>query len=172
MCIIFVENNEEIIVERFGKFHRKLTGGVHFLLPFVEKLRGLQDPANPKKYINNGKIKTTEEIFYFPKDNRIFFAKDKSELQMKADVVYKIEDSYKAVYEVDYLFDAINQLCAGIIQSRLLDAPVDVNQIDYLQKLTQNVIETANEYSQKWGVKILKFELKQITDTNGVRQNF
>ena len=172
MCIIFVDNNEEIIVERFGKFHRKLTGGVHFLLPFVEKLRGLQDPANPKKYINNGKIKTTEEIFYFPKDNRIFFAKDKSELQMKADVVYKIEDSYKAVYEVDYLFDAINQLCAGIIQSRLLDAPVDVNQIDYLQKLTQNVIETANEYSQKWGVKILKFELKQITDTNGVRQNF
>ena len=172
MCIIFVENNEEIIVERFGKFHRKLTGGVHFLLPFVEKLRGLQDPANPKKYINNGKIKTTEEIFYFPKDNRIFFAKDKSELQMKANVVYKIEDSYKAVYEVDYLFDAINQLCAGIIQSRLLDAPVDVNQIDYLQKLTQNVIETANEYSQKWGVKILKFELKQITDTNGVRQNF
>ena len=172
MCIIFVENNEEIIVERFGKFHRKLTGGVHFLLPFVEKLRGLQDPANPKKYINNGKIKTTEEIFYFPKDTRIFFAKDKSELQMKADVVYKIEDSYKAVYEVDYLFDAINQLCAGIIQSRLLDAPVDVNQIDYLQKLTQNVIETANEYSQKWGVKILKFELKQITDTNGVRQNF
>ena len=172
MCIIFVDNNEEIIVERFGKFHRKLTGGVHFLLPFVEKLRGLQDPANPKKYINNGKIKTTEEIFYFPKDNRIFFAKDKSELQMKANVVYKIEDSYKAVYEVDYLFDAINQLCAGIIQSRLLDAPVDVNQIDYLQKLTQNVIETANEYSQKWGVKILKFELKQITDTNGVRQNF
>ena len=172
MCIIFVENNEEIIVERFGKFHRKLTGGVHFLLPFVEKLRGLQDPANPKKYINNGKIKTTEEIFYFPKDNRIFFAKDKSELQMKANVVYKIEDSYKAVYEVDYLFDAINQLCAGIIQSRLLDAPEDVNQIDYLQKLTQNVIETANEYSQKWGVKILKFELKQITDTNGVRQNF
>ena len=172
MCIIFVDNNEEIIVERFGKFHRKLTGGVHFLLPFVEKLRGLQDPANPKKYINNGKIKTTEEIFYFPKDNRIFFAKDKSELQMKANVVYKIEDSYKAVYEVDYLFDAINQLCAGIIQSRLLDAPEDVNQIDYLQKLTQNVIETANEYSQKWGVKILKFELKQITDTNGVRQNF
>ncbi len=172
MCIVFVEKNEEIIVEKFGKFHRKLTEGAHFLLPFVEKVRGLQDPANPKKYINNGKIKTTEEIFYFPKDDRIFFAKDKSQLQMRAEITYRIEDSYKAVYEVDYLFDAINQLCAGIIQSRLLDAPDGVDQIEYLHKLTQNVIETANEYSQKWGVKILKFELKQITDTNGVRQNF
>ncbi len=172
MCIIVINDNEEAIVERFGKFHRKLSKGVHFLIPFVEKIKGLQDPANHKKYLNHGKIITSADIFHFPGDNRIFFAKDKSQLQMKADLYYKIEDSFKAVYEVDYLFDAINQLCAGIVQSRLIDAPEDADQIEYLHQLTQNVTETANEYSQKWGVKILKFELKQITDTNGVRQNF
>lgn len=172
MFVVLVKENEEAIVERFGRFHRKLSQGLHFLMPFAERLKGLQDPDNHKKFINCGKIKKTEEIFYFPKDNRVFFAKDKSQLKLRAEIKYQILDAYKAVYEVDYLFDALNQLCAGILQSRLIDAPEDINQIDYLHSLTENLVSPCNEYCQKWGVKILKFELKQITDTNGVRKNF
>ena len=172
MFVIYVNQNEEAIVERFGKFHKTLSQGIHFLVPFVEKIKGLKSPENHKKYINYGKIKKTQEIFHFPKDSRIFFAKDKSQLKLKADINYQVFDSYKAVYEVDYLFDALNQLCAGIIQSRLLDAPEDTNQIDYLQSLTDSLLPTCNEYCQKWGVKILNFELKQITDTNGIRKNY
>lgn len=169
---VIVKENEEAIVERFGEFYKKLTPGLHILVPFIDKLKGLQDPNNHKKFINYGKIKKTEEIFHFPKDDRVFFAKDKSQLKLRAEISYQILDAYKAVYEVDYLFDALNQLCSGILQSRLIDAPDDINQIDYLHTLTKNLVSPCNDYCQKWGVKILKFDLKQITDTNGVRTNF
>ncbi|MEI3253800.1 MAG: hypothetical protein V8R83_00520 [Candidatus Gastranaerophilaceae bacterium] len=38
--------------------------------------------------------------------------------------------------------------------------------------LTRSIIDIANEYAQNWGIKILEFNLKQITDGNGIRHNY
>lgn len=172
MFIVFVNENEEAIVERFGKFHRILKQGVHFLLPFVEKIRGIEDPYNHKRFWNYGKIKLNAGTLEFPKDDRIFFAKDKSQLKLKCMITYRIENTYKAVYQISYLFDAINQLAGSVIQHRLVEAPEDVDSLDFLQKVINDLPDFCTNYSREWGVKILKIKLKQITDSNGVRHNF
>ena len=71
-----------------------------------------------------------------------------------------------------YLFDALNQLFAGILQKRLIDADEGTNSAECLRDLTRSIIDIANEYAQNWGIKILEFNLKQITDGNGIRHNY
>lgn len=172
MFIVFVNENEEAVVERFGKYHRTLSAGVHFLIPFAERIRGIEDPYNHKKFWNHGKIKLTSGVFEFPKDDRTFYAKDKSKLKLKCMITYQILDSYKAVYEIAYLFDAINQLAGSVIQHRLVEAPDEADNFEFLQKIIPELSDFCTNYTKDWGVKIHKFQLKQITDNNGIRHNF
>lgn len=170
--IVIVEKNEEAVVERLGSFDRVLGEGLHLLIPFIEKLRGIKDPNNHKRFLYNGKISLEPDSLEFPKDGREFFGKDKAKMKLKAEIVYKITDPYKAVYETAYLFDAVNQLFAGILQKRLIDAPDGMDSFDCLKNLTDDVVDTANEYTGNWGIKVLEFNLKQITDGNGIRHTF
>ena len=167
--LVFVEKNEEAVIERFGEFNRVVGEGTHLMIPFFEKLHGLQSPENYKKILNNGKISLEPDYMDFPKDDRIFFGKDKAQLKLKAQIVYQITDPYKAVYESAYLFDTLNQLFSGILQKRLIDAPDGANSTEYLKTSTENILGIANDFSTNWGVKILEFNLKQITETNGIR---
>ena len=121
-CLIIVDKNEQAVVERLAKFDRVIGEGVHLIIPFIEKLHGIEDPYNHKKFLNNGKISLEPDVISFPKDDREFFGKDKARMKLKADIVYKITDPYKAVYEAAYLFDALNQLFAGILQKSLFTA--------------------------------------------------
>lgn len=172
MFVVLVNENEEAVVERFGKFHRILKQGVHFLIPFIEKIRGIEDPYNYKRFWNNGKIKLDTGVLEIPKDGWIFFAKDKSQRKLKCMITYRIEDSYKAVYKISYLFDAMNQLAGTFIRHRLLEAPDDIDLLDFLQNAIKDFPDFCTNYSNEWGVKILKINLKQITDSKGVRHNF
>lgn len=171
-CLIIIDKNEQAVVERLAKFDRVIGEGVHLIIPFIEKLHGIEDPYNHKKFLNNGKISLEPDVISFPKDDREFFGKDKARMKLKADIVYKITDPYKAVYEAAYLFDALNQLFAGILQKRLIDADEGTNSAECLRDLTRSIIDIANEYAQNWGIKILEFNLKQITDGNGIRHNY
>lgn len=55
-CLIIVDKNEQAVVERLAKFDRVIGEGVHLIIPFIEKLHGIEDPYNHKKFLNNGKI--------------------------------------------------------------------------------------------------------------------
>ena len=169
---LIIEKDEEAVIERFGSFNRVIGEGVHLIIPFFEKVHGIVNPANHRLYLHNGKISLQEELFEFPNDNREFFGKDKSNFKIKADVVYQITDPYKAVYETVYLFDALNQLFAGIIQKKLVDLADGTDSFDFIQNFADECVKIANDYSTNWGVKILEFNLKQITESNGIRHDF
>lgn len=121
LMFISVNQGEEAVVERLGLFERIIGPGVHFLIPFMERLRGIEDPKNPKKLFNNGKIPISPQVFNFPKDDRAIFTKNNKQVRVNADVVYQIDDPIKAVYEVAFLFEALNQLIYGIIQKRIIE---------------------------------------------------
>lgn len=180
--VVFVKKDEEAVVERFGEFHRLLGPGVHFLIPLFEKLHGIDspDPKNfhgPQKLINNGKIPICEQKLLLPKDDRVFYTKSKNTLKVKAETVYKITDPYKAVYEVAYLFDAINQLVCGILQKRILETELDENstpeqETEMLKSILEQAVETCDNYTVNWGVKILRIKVLQVVDPKGIRHNF
>lgn len=161
---VVVGKSEVAVVQRLDKFDRVLGEGVHMIIPFVEKIEGVDSETS--------NISLLPQVFDFPKDDRIFFANDKSQMKLKAQIVYQIIDPYKAVYEVPFLFDAINQLFASVLQKRLIEAPKNTDQPEYMKELTKILVGIANEYTLNWGVKILDFQLKQIIDGNGIRHNY
>lgn len=169
--IVKVEDNEQAVIERFGRFNRMLKPGVHFIMPVAERLRGIEDPYNHKRFLNSKKISLSPEIMPFPKDDRTFFANNNEQFKIKCNVLYQITDPYKAVYEVAFLFDALNQLVAGIIQKRLIENQEQISELEKIKNIFSQLLETANEYSKNWGVLIKEFQLKQIIDSNGIRHN-
>lgn len=171
-AFIIVEKNEEAVIERFGNFSRVVGEGVHMIIPYFERIHGIDDPSNHKKYLNNGKISLEPAVIEFPNDFRDFFCKDKDGFKIRAMISYRITDPYKAVYEVDYLLDALNQLFAGIIQKKLVDLPEETDSFLFLQNFGEECKKIANEYSANWGVEILEFRLGQIIEKNGIRHNF
>lgn len=192
---ISVNQGEEAVVERLGLFERIIGPGVHFLIPFMERLRGIEDPKNPKKLFNNGKIPISPQVFNFPKDDRAIFTKNNKQVRVNADVVYQIDDPIKAVYEVAFLFEALNQLIYGIIQKRIIEGDSATergegifsaenkpknntekanaeNEILLIKKITADMCETCNGFTKKWGVTINEFKIRRYTDQRGIRHDF
>ena len=170
---LFVRENEVAVIEKNGHYNRTLGEGIYFIIPFWENTRWIEADKDSKWYsfFLCKKIKTNQQIMTFPKDNRVFFSIDNKQYKVKCNVVYKIIDAKKAVYEVVYLFDALNQLVAGILQKRLIDANENESQIERIKYILDNALDISNDYAKKWGVEIIKIKLKQIIDPNGIRHN-
>ena len=176
---VIVHKNEQVVIERLGEFNRLLGPGVHFMIPFFESLHGVEnpDPKNPKRFINNGKILTSEQTMMLPKDERAIYTKSNNSLKVKAEMVYKIVDPYKAVYEVEYLYEAINQLVCSIVQKRILEIEFDENsssenEIQILKEILENALSSYKKYAIKWGVQIIGLKVLQVVDSKGIRHNF
>lgn len=170
--LIKVEENEEAVIERLGRFHRILGSGVHFIYPFIEKPVGIDEPKSLFRFLCKDKISLSDQIMPFPKDDRVFFASNNEQLKVKGELVFRITDTTKAVYEVAYLLDALNQLTASIIQKKLIEVSTDADPVEMLMKISKQVVDFSNEYAVKWGVIINDLKIKQIIDSNGIRHNF
>lgn len=169
--LFVVGPDEEIVVERNRRFFKVFGAGVHFLIPVIDKIRGIEDPLKPKAQINKGRISKKTITLEFPTDGRCFYSLVQEQFYIKVDVAFKIIDSYKAVYGVAYLFDTLNQLVCGFIQNRILGYPNDANMKDVLKNIESNLPEAATKYCAEWGVKIENVKIKQYIDEKGIRHN-
>lgn len=169
---IQVAQDEQAVIERLGKFDRVLGPGVHFIFPYIERPVGITESQKLFKFFCKDRISLSEQVMEFPNDNRAFFANNNEQLKVKGELVYQITDPYKAVYEIAYLLDAMNQLAASIIQKRLIEESIDSDPIQKLKDISEHILDLCNEYSVKWGVKIKDIKIKQIIDSNGIRHNF
>lgn len=159
--LVIVNDEEEAVIERIGQFDRVIGKGVHFILPFFENLRGIEDRLGHSRFFNNKKISLSSQKILFPKDNRFFYSKNNEQLKIEFEVVYRITDPYKAVYEVTYLVDALNQLVCGVIQKRLLDTNQSETSV-VLKDIFKTLADVCNEYSVNWGVKIENIKLLNL----------
>lgn len=110
MCI---GNGIAIVIERFGKYHRTLTSGLSFVVPFIDKPRcftwtrtyldreGVMKDESTSDY----RVDLRECVFNFlPQE---VYTKDTILLDVSSIMYYSIVDVKKAVYEVDDLQSAI-----------------------------------------------------------------
>ena len=70
--LVIIDKDEQAVVERFGKFSRILEKGTHFIIPFIETLRGIERTCSFNSLINKNKVKLSTQKLKFPNDDRIF----------------------------------------------------------------------------------------------------
>jgi len=169
-----VRQAETIIIERMGKFHRILDAGLHFVIPFIETPRSVtwsfveEDGKRYVRFIRTfNRIDLRESVYDFPKQNVI--TKDNVTMEINALLYYQITDVKSAIYEINNLPQAIEQLT----QTTLRDVIGSLNLDESLTSrsmINEKLRLILDEATDKWGVKVNRVELKEINPPADIKQ--
>ena len=141
------------IVERLGKFHGGLHAGLHFIIPFVDKVA----------YRHSLK----ENAVDIPSQSAI--TRDNVTLIIDGVLFLKITDPKQASYGVHDPRYAISQLAQTTMRSELGKMTLD-KTFEEREILNKNIVQAINEASSVWGIQCLRYEIKDITPPDNVRR--
>jgi len=181
IVIIFVVKGFKIIpqaetkvVERLGKYHRTLESGINIIWPILDKAREMS--VRVAFYDVDGNIRvrsrsTTcidlrEQVYDFPKQSVI--TKDNVTTTINALLYFQIVDPVKAVYEIENLPNAIEKLTQTTLRNVIGELELDetLTSRDTINSKLRAVLDDA---TNKWGVKVTRVELQDITPPESVR---
>ncbi len=168
--IKIVPQTQAYVVERLGKYYRTWGTGVHFLVPFIDKIA--TDPNAPviggkldtPRII--GKVNLKEQVIDF--DPQPVITQDNVTMQIDTVVYYQITDAKSYVYGVSKPLRALDNLTTTTIRNI-------IGSLDLDQTLTsRNIIneqmrEILDEATDPWGIKVFRVEVKNIMPPKDIR---
>jgi len=173
--IYLVRQSEAIIIEHFGRFDRVLKPGLHLLMPFIERPHTVfwtfLVPDGRNKYIrvlqNVDRLDLREAVYDFPKQNVI--TKDNVTMEINALLYYQITDPKAAVYEVANLPEAIEKLTQTTLRNVIGSLDLD-ETLTSRDKINEKLRLILDEATDKWGVKVNRVELQEVSPPPDIRQ--
>ena len=174
--ITIVQQSETLVVERLGKYHRTLQSGINFILPIIDRARPIY--SRYEYNLGNGitrvitrpsnKIDLREQVYDFPKQSVI--TKDNVTTTINALLYFQIVDPMKAIYEIDNLPNAIEKLTQTTLRNVIGELELDetLTSRDTINSKLRAVLDDA---TNKWGVKVNRVELQDITPPESVRRS-
>jgi regulator of protease activity HflC (stomatin/prohibitin superfamily) len=148
---VVVPQQNAFVVERLGKYSKTLQAGFHILVPFVERVA--------YKHTLKEQAQDIAEQICITRDN----------VQVGVDgVLYmQILDASRASYGIsDYVF-AISQLAQTTLRSEIGKIDLD-KTFEERGAINSNVVAELDKASAPWGVKVLRYEIKNINPPQDV----
>ncbi|GAA2023387.1 hypothetical protein GCM10009740_10820 [Terrabacter terrae] len=142
------------IVERLGSYSKTLEAGIHFLVPFVDKVR-----AN---------IDLREQVVSFPPQPVI--TSDNLVVSIDTVIYYSVIDAKSAVYEIANFIQGIEQLTVTTLRNVIgsLDLEQTLTSRDQINGQLRGVLDEA---TGKWGIRVNRVELKAIDPPHSVQDS-
>ena len=169
-----VPQSETRVIERLGRFHSVLPPGINFIIPFVDRpkviyqrtVERMSNGRNYVKMVSTYRIDLREQVYDFPSQQVI--TRDNVTTEINALLYFQIVDPQKAVYEIDNLPNAIEKLTQTSLRNVIGELELDetLTSRDTINSKLQNILDDA---SNKWGVKVNRVELQDITPPESVR---
>ena len=170
-----VPQSETRVVERLGRYDRTLQSGINFLFPIIDRAREViqRDEIKYADGSKSGIIRTTsridlrEQVYDFDKQRVI--TKDNVTTTINALLYFQIVDPVKSVYEIDNLPNAIEKLTQTTLRNVIGELELDetLTSRDTINSKLRIVLDEA---TNKWGVKVNRVELQDITPPESVRR--
>jgi regulator of protease activity HflC (stomatin/prohibitin superfamily) len=134
------------VVERLGRFHAVLAPGLNFVIPFVDRLAYRHD---------------LREI---PLDvpSQICITKDNTQLQVDGILYFQVTDPKLASYGSSNYVLAITQLAQTTLRSVIGRMELD-RTFEERDQINATVVSALDEAALSWGVKVLRYEIKDLT---------
>jgi len=134
------------VVERLGRFYAVLEPGLNFVIPFVDRVAYRHD---------------LREI---PLDvpSQICITKDNTQLQVDGILYFQVTDPKLASYGSSNYIVAITQLAQTTLRSIIGRMELD-RTFEEREQINANVVAALDEAATSWGVKVLRYEIKDLT---------
>lgn len=150
--IKIVKQSEVYIIERLGKFHKIADAGLTIIVPFFDHVRSV--------------VSLKQQTMDIPPQGVI--TKDNVTITIDTVVFYKITDPAKAVYEIQSLKKGIEYLAITTIRD--IVGKMDLDSTFSSRDLINNQLRVLlNEATSKWGCKVNRVEVKDITPPADIR---
>jgi regulator of protease activity HflC (stomatin/prohibitin superfamily) len=153
VAVIFIVRSVKVVpqqhawvVERLGKYHGTLTPGLNILVPFVDKVA--------YKHI-------LKEI---PLDipSQVCITRDNTQLQVDGILYFQVTDAMRASYGSSNYIMAISQLAQTSLRSVIGKLELD-KTFEERAIINSQVVAAIDEAALNWGVKVLRYEIKDLT---------
>ncbi len=161
--IKIVPQATEFIIERLGNYYSTWAAGIHFLWPFVDRIR--------KTYNARGRVTDSislkEQVLDFPPQAVI--TKDNVTMQIDTVVFLQITDSKQYVYGAENPGLLIEQLTATTLRNIIGELELDqtLTSRDLINERMRVILDEATD---PWGIKINRVELKNIIPPKEIRE--
>ena len=164
--IKIVSQSETMIVERLGRYHRTLQAGINIILPIVERPKETIARLNTGALRMVSRIDLREQVYDFDKQSVI--TKDNVMTEINALLYFQVVDPVKSVYEIKNLPMAIEKLTQTTLRNVVGEMELDetLTSRDTINSKLRNVLDEA---TNKWGVKVNRVELQDITPPESIR---
>ena len=144
-AVRIVPQSYAIIVERLGKFQNEYGAGMHFLVPFIDRVRTTVD--------------LREQVVSFPPQPVI--TSDNLVVSIDSVIYYQVTDPKRATYEIANYLQAIEQLTVTTLRNVIgaMDLEQTLTSRDQINGQLRGVLDQA---TGRWGIRVSNVELKSI----------
>ncbi len=162
-----IKQAEVMVIERLGRYRKTLTSGLNLIIPLIDKPRKvvwrLHRNVRGRTYIQTiikDRVDLREQVYDFPAQSVI--TSDNVRMQVNALLYFQITDPTKALYEIQDLPEAIEKLTQTTMRNVMGELALDETLIsrDTINTKLRLVLDDATD---KWGVKVNRVELQDIT---------
>lgn len=149
---VIVPQKSEFIIQRLGKYNKTLGAGFHILVPFLDRV--------------SYKYSLKEEVFDIPSQTCI--TKDNVTVEVDGLIYLQVMDSRQAAYGINDYRVAASQLAQTTLRSTIGKIDLD-KTFEERESINAQVVDSIDQAAQAWGVKVLRYEVKDILPPESVK---
>ena len=160
LAVIFIARTVKVVpqqnawvVERLGKYHATLNPGLNFLVPFIDK------------------VAYRHSLKEIPLDvpSQICITRDNTQLQVDGILYFQVTDPMRASYGSSNYIVAVTQLAQTSLRSVIGKLELD-KTFEERDIINAQVVAAIDEAALNWGVKVLRYEIKDLTPPKEILQ--